>query len=262
MEFLSPPAPRPDLPLFIYLPGMDGSGQLLRSQLANLAQSFDVRRLSIPVDDLSDWSILVTKLKRLINSELAGHHQRSVYVCGESFGGCLAMKLALAAPDLCDRLVLINPASSFRQQAWMRLGANFTQLLPPGLYRLSCLALLPFLAALERMAAEHRDDLLAAMQAVECRSAMWRVALLNQFDVTREQLGQIGQPTLVISSGCDRLLPSAIEGKVLTAHLPRATAHLIPDGGHALLLEQQVNLHTILSNCGFLEQPVEKLVAQ
>jgi pimeloyl-ACP methyl ester carboxylesterase len=254
MQFLSSPSPRPDLPLFIYLPGMDGSGELLRSQLASLEQSFDVRRLSIPVDDLSDWSALVTKLKRLINSELAECHNRSIYICGESFGGCLAMKLAIAAPDLCDRLILINPASSFRQQAWMRFGANFTQLLPPGLYRLSCLALLPFLAALERIPAKHRNDLLAAMQAVDCRSAMWRVALLNQFDVTMEQLRCIIQPTLVISSGRDRLLPSAVEGKVLAAQLPQAIAHFIPDSGHALLLEQQVNLHGILGDRGFLAQ--------
>jgi pimeloyl-ACP methyl ester carboxylesterase len=261
MEFLSSPSPRPDLPLFVYLPGMDGSGQLLRSQLANLKQSFDVRRLSIPVDDLSDWSVLVAKLKRLINSELADHQHRTVYVCGESFGGCLALKLAIAAPDLCDRLILINSASSFRQQALLRFGANFTQLLPASLYRFSCLALLPFLAAMERIGAENRSDLLAAMQAVDCQTAMWRVALLNQFDVTMEQLRNIRQPTLVISSGRDRLLPSVVEGKILIDRIPLTYFHLIPDSGHAALLETGVDLHEILSTSGFLEQQEEELLS-
>jgi pimeloyl-ACP methyl ester carboxylesterase len=263
IHFLPPRLLQPQAPLLVYLPGMDGTGKLLRPQITALEQSFDIRRLSIPVNDLTDWDGLVSQLAELIRIEVGDKMpRRSVYICGESFGGCLAMKLAITAPELCDRLILVNPASSFRQQAWMRLGANFTHLLPAGLYRLSCLALLPFLAALERMPITNQNDLLQVMQAVDCRTAMWRVALLNQFDVTMEQLGSIGQPTLVISSGRDRLLPSVVEGKVLTAQIPLACSHLIPDGGHAALLEKDVDLHRILCTRGFLEQPAEELAVQ
>ena len=31
----------------------------------------------------------------------------------ESFGGCLGLRVARAAPQLIDRLVLVNPATSF-----------------------------------------------------------------------------------------------------------------------------------------------------
>ena len=31
----------------------------------------------------------------------------------ESFGGCLALRITAAAPDLLERLVLVNPATSF-----------------------------------------------------------------------------------------------------------------------------------------------------
>lgn len=258
MRFLPPRLLQPQAPLLVYLPGMDGTGKLLRPQITALEQSFDIRRLSIPANDLTNWDGLVRQLVELIRIEAADKiPHRLIYLCGESFGGCLALKLAIAEPELCDRLILINPASSFRQQAWMRLGANFTHLLPASLYRLSCLALLPFLAALERIPVIDRDELLQVMQAVDCRTAMWRVALLNQFDVTMEQLGSIGQPTLVISSGRDRLLPSVVEGKILTAQIPLACSHLIPDSGHAALLETDVDLHKILFTSGFLEQQEE-----
>jgi pimeloyl-ACP methyl ester carboxylesterase len=253
IHFLPAQLPQPKAPLLIYLPGMDGTGKLLRSQIPSLEQSFDVRRLSIPVDDLTDWDRMVAKIIELMKTELGSEiPRRAVYLCGESFGGCLALKLAIAAPELCDRLILINPASSFKQQPWLRWGTYFTPLLPANLYSLSCIVLLPFLAALERICEQDRQTLLQVMQSVQFKSAMWRISLLDRFDVSVRQLRQLTHPTLVISSGRDRLLPSAAEGKLLTYQIPRSSLHLIPEGGHAVLLERDVNLHEILCQHGFL----------
>ncbi len=258
-HFLPPQNPQPNAPIFIYLPGMDGTGQLLRHQIPLLEQSFDVRRLSIPVDDLTDWDGLATRIAFLIQAELGAETPRRVlYLCGESFGGCLALKLAVMMPELCDRLILVNPASSFRRQLWLRSIASFKELLPANLYPLSCIALLPFLANLNRIDAQDRDQLLRVMQSVEFKSAMWRVSLLDQFEVTIQQLQRLKQPTLVITSGNDRLLPSQIEGKFLAQQIPRSSLHFIPEGGHAVLLERDVILHEILSMHGFLAHREEK----
>jgi pimeloyl-ACP methyl ester carboxylesterase len=43
------------------------------------------------------------------------HGSRHLTVFGESFGGCLAIRLALAAPDLVSQLVLLNPATNFAE---------------------------------------------------------------------------------------------------------------------------------------------------
>ncbi len=259
IHFLPPQHPQPHAPLLIYLPGMDGTGQLLRSQASSLERSFDIRRLSIPVDDLTDWDALVNKIADLIETELGTQiPRRALYLCGESFGGCLALKLAIAKPKLCDRLILVNPASSFKQQPWMRWATYFTHLLPANLYSLSCMVLLPFLAALDRIAREDRNLLLQVMQSVRFKSAMWRISLLDSFDVSVEQLQQIAQPTLIISSGRDRLLPSAAEGKLLNQNIPRSDLHLIPDGGHAVLLERDVDFEEILRIHGFLDNKEDK----
>ncbi len=262
-HFLLPQNPQPNAPLFIYLPGMDGTGQLLRPQVTALEKSFDIRRLSIPVDDLRDWDMMAANIADLIRSELGSQiPRRSLYLCGESFGGCLAMKLAIVAPELCDRLILVNPASSFKRKTWIRLVTHFFKYLPADLYPLSCMALLPLLATLNRIDSRDGALLLKVMQSVRFDSAMWRISMLDQFDVTIEQLQQIQQPTLIISSGNDRLLPSQIEGNMLMQQIPRSALHLIPEGGHAVLLEREVNLHSILLRHGFLAAMTEKSPAR
>ena len=47
---------------------------------------------------------------------------RPVYLLGESFGGLLAAAVAIERPDLVDRLILVNPATSFKRSVWPTLG--------------------------------------------------------------------------------------------------------------------------------------------
>src|SRR6478672_4128964 len=149
--FLTPSRLNPDYPLFVFLPGMDGTGQLLRTQTEGLEVAFDIRCLAIPADDLTSWEVLTDQVVALIEAELEKQPHRSVYLCGESFGGCLAIKVALRSPHLFDRLILVNPASSFNQRAWLNWGSLVSGWLPEVLYRIGSVWLLPFLAALERM---------------------------------------------------------------------------------------------------------------
>lgn len=259
IHFLPPENPQPNAPLFIYLPGMDGTGELLRPQMAFLEQGFDVRRLSIPVDDLTDWDGLVQHTADLIKAELRSEiPRRSLYLCGESFGGCLALKLVQHSPQLCDRLILVNPASSFNRRPWLQWGAQITHFLPVALYPASCLGLLPFLAALERISWEDRGTLLRVMQSVSLKSVLWRLSLLESFKISPEQLHQILQPTLLVISGSDRLLPSRFEGELMRNHIPNSRLYELPTSGHASLLEADVNLYEILNLNGFLEKAEDK----
>jgi len=56
-------------PLFVFLPGMDGSGALLQPQVAGLSTGFDIRCLSIPPDDLRGWEELTEHVAALIQME-------------------------------------------------------------------------------------------------------------------------------------------------------------------------------------------------
>ncbi|MCW6051549.1 alpha/beta hydrolase [Microcoleus sp. A2-C5] len=258
VRFLTPKPPKGDRPLFVFLPGMDGSGLLLRPQIAKLANHFDIRCLTLPADDMASWEVLVTETIALIAAEKEAN-QRSVYLCGESFGGCLAMKIVLEAPQLCDRLILVNPASSFRQQPWVQWGSYLTQWLPANLYPLSVIGLLPMLASLGKIARDDRRALLEAMQAVPQNTSVWRLALVRSFDVDENQLRAIEQPTLVIASGADRLLPSLAEAKLLVKVIPNAEMVMLANSGHACLLETDVDLYAIVQAHNFLTESEENL---
>jgi pimeloyl-ACP methyl ester carboxylesterase len=235
-------------PLFVFLPGMDGSGALLQPQVAGLSTGFDIRCLSIPPDDLRGWEELTEHVAALIQMEQQRHPGRKTTVCGESFGGCLALRLITRFPKLCDQLILVNPASSAQRQPWIGACSSLTQLLPTPIYQLSTFSLCNLLIASHRVSRPRRHQLLAAMQAVKPQSAAWRLSLLRQFRLEDLPLDCVRQPVLILASEADRLLPSQREAKRLARLLPNTTIVHLADSGHACLLENQLNLSAILKS--------------
>ncbi len=246
LRFLKPTKSRADLPLFIYLPGMDGTGKLFYRQIPQLSQSFEIRCLSLPPQNRCHWDQLTQQTLSLIHQERLQQPERPLYLCGESFGGCLALQVALRAPKSLERLILINPASSFKQRPWVQWGAGLTQFLPQPLYQLSVVGLLPLLAALGRIEPSDRQALFEAMNTVPQATSVWRMELLRQFKLKPQQLQQIHSPTLVMASKADLLLPSVAEAEYLSQQLPQAKMLVLPESGHACLLEKKMNLHAIL----------------
>jgi pimeloyl-ACP methyl ester carboxylesterase len=251
--FLTPKRIQPEYPLFVYLPGMDGTGQLLRSQTGGLELGFDVRCLAIPRQDLTTWEVLTNNVVDLIYTELEKNPQRPIYLCGESFGGCLAMKVAMQAPQLFKRIILINPASSFQLRPWLNWASQLTYLVHSRLYEIAALGLLPFLASLQRMTRSDRHELLKSMRSVPAETILWRLALLREFDLEESQLRRLTQPVLLIAGLQDRLLPSVEEVKRLVNILPNSKMVVLPESGHACLLESETNLYKIMQDHNFLE---------
>lgn len=257
--FLTPRKLQPQYPLFVFLPGMDGTGRLLRTQTVGLEAAFDVRCLMIPPDDLTNWEGLSEQLIKLIQGELEKNSQRSVYLCGESFGGCLAMKVAVSAPQLFDRIILVNPASSMHRRSFLLWGSQLTQLIPPCIYPFGALGLLPFIGSLGRISPSDRQDFLKTMRSVPPETVLWRLSLIREFDVYDTQLRQLTQPVLVIASAMDRLLPSVIEAQRLVKILPNGKMVVLPSSGHACLLEADINLYKIMQSENFSDSSVEEI---
>lgn len=251
--FLQPNPPQPDLPLLIFLPGMDGTGKLLHKQIPQLSKVFDIRCLNIPLHDRSNWNTLTARTIALIKAELTSNPERGVYVCGESFGGCLAVNIAVKAPKLIDRLILVNPASSFKQQPWLQWGSLLTQSMPGWFYPTSVLTILPFLASLGRISFDDRQALIQTMKSVPQQTSAWRLELLQSFTLDTARLRQVQKPVLVIAGAADLLLPSVTEAKSLVKHLPNTRLVVLPRSGHACLLETDIDLLEILQEQNFLD---------
>ncbi|MBD1806002.1 alpha/beta hydrolase [Microcoleus sp. FACHB-SPT15] len=254
--FLTPVRINRNYPLFVFLPGMDGTGHLLRSQTQGLEKAFDVRCFAIPPNDSTNWEDLAEAVIHLIEAELVNTPSRSIYLCGESFGGCLAVKVALRSPELFDRIILINPATSFNQRPLLRWGSQLGRWVPDYFYEISAFALLPFLSALSRTSPNDRRALLEAMHSVPPKTVNWRLEMVTEFEIDETQLRQLTQPVLVIAGAADRLLPSVLEAERLASLLPNAKKVVLPESGHTCLLEINVNLFEILKSQNFLDDSV------
>jgi pimeloyl-ACP methyl ester carboxylesterase len=235
---------QPHLPLLVLFPGMDGTGNLFDRQIARLIDRFDIRCLSIATNDLTGWTGLVDRAVQLILAELA--QGQLLYLCGESFGACFAMLVAEQLGTKINKLILINPASSFARQPLLAAGSALSGLLPDALYPLSAMILVNFLIDGDRVAPTERQNLINAILSVHPQTAAWRLNLLRQFPVDSIVPKLIDIPTLLIAGRLDRLLPSSLEVNILSQLLSNAKTQLLPTSGHACLLERDIHLGDLL----------------
>jgi len=267
LTLLTPAEHQPECPLLFYVPGMDGTGMLFGSQVEALKNDFDIRCVVLPPYlrfsketpslESPSWNELAGQVVQTIQKAHQRSPHQSIYLCGESFGGCLALQTVQKAPDLVDRLVLVNPATGFHRSIWASWATNLINLLPEASYPLSCNLLLPFLANLNRMDMAQAHALLTAMQSVGFAGAAHRMQLLSRFHLDDAQYRQITSPTLIVASDRDRLLPSCQEGHRLAKLMPQAQVYRLPNSGHACLLEREVNLMNILRQARFnITQPL------
>jgi len=233
-------------PLFIYLPGMDGSGKLLKSQ-TQIWQNFDVRCLAIPPHYGIEWQELTQQLITLIQQQLKLNNNREIYLCGESFGGCLALKLMEKMPNFFTKVILVNSASAFHQRPWLNFGTYITQIMPDFIYRNSTLLLLPFLAKIEALTMKERQRLLNVMTLLPPNIVSWRINLLEKFAINQHKLKQYEKEVLIIAGGEDKLLPSVEEATRLKSIFSQAKISILTHSGHCCLLEKNVDLCKIIT---------------
>jgi pimeloyl-ACP methyl ester carboxylesterase len=244
LKFLTFQPRQPHLPLFIYFPGMDGTGVLFARQQEQLAHHFDVCCLAISRCNLLGWDELVDGVVALIDRELAGG-EREIHLCGESFGACLAMLVAARLPHV-HQLISINPASSFSKLPLLTMGSFGVGIVPEPLYQLSARVLAGLLIEVDRVSAIDRQKLIRAMLSIDAQTVAWRLKLLREFQLDLEVPNLIDVPTLLLAGGMDRLLPSKLEVQIIQRQLPRSKTILLPYSGHACLLEKDINLAQII----------------
>lgn len=247
----APIFPQLEKPLLVMFPGLDGTGKLFVSQVESISRHFDVRCLSIPDENRQDWDALANAVLDLIHDARRG---RPTFVCGESYGGCLALKVVMTAPEVIDRLIVINPASALRRQPWLRWSTQAAPYVPDWLYNASGRLALPLLANFDRIAASQQQLFVETIRSVTQECVLWRLSMLHQFEASPEHLKRLSMPTALLASGRDRLFPSLREVGLLKEYLPNAVTHYLPDSGHVCLLEEDVDLADCLKTLDFLPE--------
>jgi pimeloyl-ACP methyl ester carboxylesterase len=154
------------------------------------------------------------------------------HVIGVSLGACVALALALHAPERVRSLTLIS---------------GFARLRPAGaagglrlLLRLALLTAAPMRLVASQVARAtfpHPDqhDLrrlaVESLQRTSRRGYVAAIGALLAFDV-RDHLGRVRCPTLVLAGGDDRTVPASA-ARALAAGIPGARLVSVPGAGHA-----------------------------
>ena len=223
-------------PAFVYVCGIEGTGQLFYKQAADLSRDHTVVSFALRGEGRYTMPRLVEDLAWVLREAAGGR----ATVLGESFGGLLTMATALEHPELFERMILVNTFPHFRQRAKIHLGCALFA------------AFYPMMKAHRTRAARHvlfspdvgeedRRLFREHTRVVPREGYVSRMRIIRDTDL-RPRLGEIDVPALVVAGTADRLLDSVSAARLMAEKLPRARLKLLEGTGHVALLSGRVRV--------------------
>jgi pimeloyl-ACP methyl ester carboxylesterase len=217
-------------PPVVFLHGLFGTNEHWEPTLHALGSTHRALALALPIFELPPDDLSVAGLRRHVEGFLEAERLGPAVVVGNSLGGHVALDLALHAPARVRALVLAGSSGllerSFTRGVPHRPSAAFVR---------------------EKMAEVFHDPSLVTPQWVDAiRDALGRRSYaLRVLRVSRSarrynleaRLGEIRCPTLLVWGLEDRITPREVALRFLQG-LPQATLRLIPECGHAPMIER------------------------
>ncbi|ESR60234.1 AB hydrolase-1 domain-containing protein [Citrus sinensis] len=255
----------PDAPLLLFLPGIDGVGVGLTRQHQRLGKIFDVWSLHIPVKDRTSFAGLVQLIERTIRSEHNHSPNKPIYLVGESLGACFALAVAARNPHIDLVLVLSNPATSFSMSV-LQSTISLLEFIPGQMTLTLCHILSSMTGDPLKMAIDNVVKGISVPPTIQDLSTylsvladilpnetlLWKLELLKSASAyANARLHSVKAQTLILYSGKDQMMPSEEEGQRLSRELPNCQTRRFDDNGHFLLLEEGVDLVTIIKGAGY-----------
>lgn len=230
-----------DGPPLIYIPGLDGTGLLFYRQARLLSHRFRVITYRLR-DEALDMDTLVADIARHLES--AAPNGGPAVVVGESFGGALAMRFALAHPSRVRQLVILNSFSRITPTAKLHAAIAGLQVVP-----WKTMLLVRRLTAWRLHSAHtHRDEIqrfLTLTAATTRTGYLNRLRILTRYDM-REDLPALRVPTLFLAADEDHLIPSVRQATYMVARAPNATLRVLRGHGHGCFLAPDMDLNELL----------------
>jgi len=168
-----------------------------------------------------------------------------VDVVGISMGGTVALHLAVDHPDVVDRLVLVNTAARLRPRhpaGWLLYALRYAALYAMGFSAQAQLV------ARRTFPQPHQTEMRRVLveQIMQANPYAYRASLraLGFFDI-HPRLGEIGAPTLVVSSERDSAIPLHHQ-QPLADGIPGARHVVIPEAGHGVIAERADVFNSVL----------------
>lgn len=229
-------------PLLLYVPGLDGTGELFYKQAPALARSYRVVTFRLRESGQFTYDDLTGDMAAIVR-EIG---EARATVIGESFGGTVAMQFAIRFPEVTERLVVVNSFPRFRPQWKIEVAAALAPIVPPqftwllrrGANRLGMMV--------DGVSDEDRRRFFQAVRGVNHRGHARRLRLIAGLDI-ENRLPEIQAPTLFVAGAKDYLISSVREARAMAARIPNADVKIIEGAGHACLLGDKVILADLLA---------------
>ncbi|XP_030466934.1 phytyl ester synthase 1, chloroplastic-like isoform X1 [Syzygium oleosum] len=254
-------------PVLLFLPGLDGTGLGLILHHKALGRAFEVQCLHIPVYDRTPFEDLVKFVEKTVKAEYASSPHKPIYLVGDSFGGCLALAVAARNPTIDLVVLLANPATSFGRSQLQPL-LPLLEAMPDGLHFTVPYLLSFVMGDPVKMAMVNIDNILLPREALKQLSVnltsllprlsgladiipketlLWKLKLLKSAaSYANSRLYAVNAEVLLLASGKDSMLPSRDEAQRLMNSLKNCRVRYFKDNGHTLLLEDGINLLTVI----------------
>jgi pimeloyl-ACP methyl ester carboxylesterase len=219
-------------PPLIYLPGLDGTGRLLHRQPL-LHATYDVHCIAYPQDRPTTYADLTDLAVKQLEETGPG------VVLAESFGGAVALTLALTRPELVRRLMLVNTFAFFPLRPIIRLAALLGPWLPARPSHPATRGVRGWFFFSPDIPEDERTQWWDRTADVPMRAFGHRFGMIAGLDL-RSRLSSIRIPALVLAARDDRLVPPSA-GRELARRLPLARL-LQPRVGHAALIHPRLDV--------------------
>lgn len=261
----------------LFLPGLDGIGNYSASCVGELNVVFNVWKMATTGEDRSTFMELAAFVMRALEK-----FDGPVILVGESFGGLLAAYVALRAKKgRIDKLILINPATSFDRTNWNVVAPIIasTGVAFPVIGVSALLATAVDFAQIQRIGSKMAslmttaDDVVKFMNSsvdnvkyllnsIPPETLNWRISKWFGIGISvmKNKYSEISTPTLILVGKNDRLLPSSSEGKRLKKVMTGSAMVQVKEFevGHALLEDGFVDFTDIILKSDIFAVPKEE----
>jgi pimeloyl-ACP methyl ester carboxylesterase len=257
-------------PALVYVPGIDGSGQLLLGTAPRLEERFRLIRLRYRTSaNPAHRSYAHLAASAIEAVSLRGVERMALLA--ESFGGGVALRAAIDFPTEVTALALVNTFAHYRRRsrlavsrvalrctpAWA-IAAGRRVVAPRILFGgpADRAAIAEFLgdgkrAASARPGAGPRvrgDGDSAARRSSDAAAVVWgldegyhaRLRMIQDLDLRRD-LGRVTQPVAIFASGKDRVVESIRQAREMASALPDAEVEILAGRGHVVLPVREVD---------------------
>ena len=219
--------------MLVYVPGIDGSGELLLETAERLRERFRLVQVEY-VDGVGYGKDTVSDLAASLRQVLDKLGIERALLLAESFGGPVALQFALKHSEVVRGVAIVNSFAYYPRRFDLVMSRIGAKLLPSSVFRF----VRPLIAARKLFGRLCEPDALRRFKERETPNfdANYRTRLraIREIDL-RSRLGEITVPVALFASERDRVVPSVACLTEMQAGLQDATLRTIPDGGHVAL---------------------------